>query len=98
MELDSTEAIKSAVEAGLGIGFVSRWAIAKDQRLDSSFKIVEVEGLRIRREFLIALQSGPEPQGLALEFRRFLLAGAGIERILRTSKGSPSATTDKKRK
>jgi len=44
MELDSTEAIKSAVEAGLGIGFVSRWAIAKDQRLDSSFKIVEVEG------------------------------------------------------
>ena len=35
MELDSTEAIKSAVEAGLGIGFVSRWAIAKDLRLDS---------------------------------------------------------------
>jgi DNA-binding transcriptional LysR family regulator len=98
MELDSTEAIKSAVEAGLGIGFVSRWAIAKDQRLDSSFKIVEVEGLRIRREFLIALTSGPEPQGLPLEFRRFLLAGTGIGRTMRTPKGSPSATTDKKRK
>jgi len=30
MNLDSTEAIKSAVEAGLGIGFVSRWAILKE--------------------------------------------------------------------
>jgi LysR family transcriptional regulator, transcriptional activator of the cysJI operon len=26
---NSTEAIKSAVEIGLGIGFVSRWAISK---------------------------------------------------------------------
>jgi DNA-binding transcriptional LysR family regulator len=98
MELDSTEAIKSAVEAGLGIGFVSRWAIAKDLRLDNSFKIVEVEGLRVRREFLIALASGPEPLGLALEFRRFLLARAGIGRTLGRSKGSESAATDKKRK
>jgi DNA-binding transcriptional LysR family regulator len=33
MDLDSTEAIKSAVEAGLGIGFVSRWAIYKELEL-----------------------------------------------------------------
>ena len=33
MNLDSTEAIKSAVEAGLGIGFVSRWAISKELEL-----------------------------------------------------------------
>ena len=39
MELDSTEAIKSAVEAGLGAGFVSKWAIAKDARTGTSFKI-----------------------------------------------------------
>jgi DNA-binding transcriptional LysR family regulator len=80
MELDSTEAIKSAVEAGLGIGFVSRWAIAKDLRLNSSFKIVEVEGLHIKRDFLFASASGPEPQGLAIEFRRFLIARAGMRR------------------
>jgi DNA-binding transcriptional LysR family regulator len=78
MELDSTEAIKSAVEAGLGVGFVSRWAIAKDMRLGSSFKIAEVEGLRIKRQFLIAFASGPEPQGLAAEFRRFVSARAGL--------------------
>src|ERR1700734_1539440 len=53
MELDSTEAIKSAVEAGLGVGFVSRWAIAKDLRLGRNFKIVEIKGLRMHRDFLI---------------------------------------------
>jgi DNA-binding transcriptional LysR family regulator len=80
MELDSTEAIKSAVEAGLGIGFISRWAIAKDLRLDNSFRIVEIEGLRIHRDFLIAYASGPEPPGLAMEFRRFLFSRAGARR------------------
>ncbi len=80
MELDSIEAIKSAVEAGLGVGFVSRWALAKDMRLGSSFKIVEIEGLRIRRDFLLAYLSGPGPQGLAQEFRRFLFARAGARR------------------
>jgi DNA-binding transcriptional LysR family regulator len=80
MELDSTEAIKSAVEAGLGIGFVSRWALAKDLRLGSTFKIVEVEGLRILRNFLITYAKGPEPQGLAQEFRRFVFSHAGEQR------------------
>lgn len=77
MELDSTEAIKSAVEAGLGAGFVSRWAIAKDLRLGRSFKIVEVKGMRVQRDFLIASLKGPESQGLVQEFRRFLFARAG---------------------
>jgi DNA-binding transcriptional LysR family regulator len=72
MELDSTEAIKSAVEAGLGVGFVSRWAIAKDARTGSSFRIVELDGVRMRREFLMVRPAGPEPQGLVQEFRRFL--------------------------
>jgi DNA-binding transcriptional LysR family regulator len=79
MELDSTEAIKSAVEAGLGIGFISRWAIAKDLRLDNGFRIVEVEGLHIKREFLLAYAAGPELQGLAQEFRRFLFSRAGTQ-------------------
>jgi DNA-binding transcriptional LysR family regulator len=82
MELDSTEAIKSAVEAGLGVGFVSRWAIAKDLRLGKNFKIVEVKGLVIKRLFQVAYASGPEPHGLALEFRKFLIARAGMQRTL----------------
>ena len=80
MELDSTEAIKSAVEAGLGVGFVSRWAIAKDARTGSSFRIVEVDGVRMRREFLLVLPAGPEPQGLVQEFRRFLAGRRAMQR------------------
>ena len=30
MELDSTEAVKSAVRAGLGVGFVSEWALSRE--------------------------------------------------------------------
>lgn len=87
MELDSSEAIKSAVEAGLGIGFVSRWALAKDLRLDKAFRIVEVDALRIPRDFLAAY-AGAEPAGLAREFRRFLFSRAG-------QRATPPKTTPK---
>jgi len=98
MELDSTEAIKSAVEAGLGVGFVSLWAIAKDLRHNNSFKIVEVEGLKIKRQFLVAFASGPEPQGLSNEFRRFIAARSGLKSNSARSTRSQPAATDKTRK
>jgi DNA-binding transcriptional LysR family regulator len=78
MELDSTEAIKSAVEAGLGAGFVSKWAIAKDVRTGGSFRVVELEGVRIQREFLMIYAAGPEPQGVVSEFRRFVADRAAM--------------------
>jgi len=99
MELDSTEAIKSAVEAGLGVGFVSRWAIAKDLRLGRSFKIVEIGGLRMHRDFLMVTAKGPGPQGPALEFRRFLAARAGAQRSFGRSAergAQKSAAADKR--
>ncbi len=80
MELDSTEAIKSAVEAGLGAGFVSKWAIAKDLRAGASFRIVDVAGLRVQRDFLMIYTAGPEPQGLVREFRRFVVDQAAMMR------------------
>jgi LysR family transcriptional regulator, transcriptional activator of the cysJI operon len=72
MELDSTEAIKSAVESGLGLGFVSRLAIANEVRL-GLLKIVPVAGLHILRKFTFVYPSGPAPQGPAGAFRRFAL-------------------------
>jgi DNA-binding transcriptional LysR family regulator len=98
MELDSTEAIKSAVEAGLGVGYVSRWAIAKDLRLDNSFRIVEVEGLNVKRDFVVASAAGPEPVGVALEFRRFLFSRARTERTLAGARRPQPAGTHKIRK
>ncbi len=80
MELDSTEAIKSAVEAGLGVGFVSRWAIAKDARLGPAFRIVEIKGVRLHRHFVVISPKGPELPGPAAEFRSFVLAGTAQRR------------------
>jgi LysR family transcriptional regulator, transcriptional activator of the cysJI operon len=76
IEFDSTEAIKSAVEAGLGVGFVSCWAIYKEMEL-RALKVIEVEGLRVTRHYLVVSLLGPEPSGTTGAFRRFVLDRAG---------------------
>jgi DNA-binding transcriptional LysR family regulator len=73
MELDSTEGLLNAVEAGLGITFVSRWA-ARNQLALGTVRLARVKGLRITRLFSIASLTGPEPAGNADAFRRFLRA------------------------
>jgi DNA-binding transcriptional LysR family regulator len=87
MDLDSTEAIKSAVEAGLGVGFASRWAISKELEL-RTLKIVDVSGLRIARSFSLVFRTGPEPQGPVGAFRSFALERASL---LSSSLRKPSA-------
>jgi len=72
MDLDSTEAIKSGVDAGLGIGFVSHWAISKELEL-GILKIGEVRGLRIARHFSLVTRTGPELQGPSAALRLFAL-------------------------
>jgi DNA-binding transcriptional LysR family regulator len=72
LALDSTESIKSAVEAGLGVGFASRWAIYKEVEM-GTLRVVEIRGLRVLREFTLVYPSGPPPGGAAGAFRRFAL-------------------------
>jgi LysR family transcriptional regulator, transcriptional activator of the cysJI operon len=77
MNLDSTETIKSSVEAGLGLGFVSRWAISKELEL-GALRVVEVAGLRITRHFSLISRTGPKPQGPPAAFRTFALGRARL--------------------
>ncbi len=78
MELDSTEAIVSGVEAGLGIGFVSEWAIGKEVRL-GTLAPVRVRGLEIVRDLSLVRLAGPALEHAAGAFARFavLARGAG---------------------
>jgi DNA-binding transcriptional LysR family regulator len=78
MELDSTEAIISGVEAELGVGFVSRWAVGKVLRLGTA-RIVAVEGLEILRDFSFARLAGVEMTGAAGAFQRFAMGAAGLK-------------------
>ena len=89
MNLDSTEAIKSAVEAGLGIGFVSRWAILKELEL-GALKVAEIRGLRVARHFSLISRTGPEPQGSAGAFRTFAIDRA---QLLANNRPNPSRSS-----
>jgi LysR family transcriptional regulator, transcriptional activator of the cysJI operon len=73
MELDSTEGLLSAVEAGLGVTFVSRWAVRNQLSL-GTLKIARVRGLKLSRQFSIAYPAGPAPTGNVGAFHRFLLS------------------------
>lgn len=73
--LDSTEAIKSAVEVGLGIGFASRWAISKELEL-GTLKVVRADGVKVTRHFSLITRTGPEPQGAVGALRIFSLQRA----------------------
>jgi DNA-binding transcriptional LysR family regulator len=73
MELDSTEGLLSAVEAGLGFTFVSRWAV-RNQLALGTLKLARLHGVKLSRMFSIAYPAGPEPTGNAGVFRKFLLA------------------------
>lgn len=102
MELDSTESIKSAVEAGLGMGFISDWALARDSRLGANLRIVAIEGLRIERNFSIASLAHPRRQDIAQTFRHFLLGRAHVEREAEKPRpprvSARASKADKKRK
>jgi DNA-binding transcriptional LysR family regulator len=73
MELDSTEGLLSAVEAGLGVTFVSRWAV-RNQLALQTLGIARVKGIKLSRKFSFAYPSGPEPRGNAGAFRSFVLS------------------------
>lgn len=66
MEMDSTEAIKTAVESGLGAAFVSRCALRSGP--GGSTRVVNIDGLRIARRFQFLYLRGPEPEGVAGAF------------------------------
>jgi DNA-binding transcriptional LysR family regulator len=84
MELDSTEGLLSGVEAGLGVAFVSRWAV-RNQLALGTLKLARVRGLKLSRRFSMAWPAGPEPTGAVAAFRSFLLSRA-LEVTPRASK------------
>ncbi len=62
LDINSTEGIISAVEAGLGIGFVPSLALEKALRL-GTVKAIQLDNGPIRRELSIVSLNGPDPKG-----------------------------------
>ena len=71
MELDSTEAILSCIEAGLGVGFVSEWALVR--RTNSHLiAALRLSAGKIFRSFALVSAQGPDLQPLAMTLEHFL--------------------------
>ena len=50
MQIDSTEGLLRAVEAGLGAAFVWRWAVRNQPSL-ATLKVARLRGLKLSRTF-----------------------------------------------
>ncbi|HEV2575845.1 MAG TPA: LysR substrate-binding domain-containing protein [Acidobacteriaceae bacterium] len=75
MELGSTEALLACVEAGLGVGFASRFALER-QRALGTLSIVKVKNLRVTREFSMVYSRGPKTSAAAQALAEHLAAFA----------------------
>ena len=71
MELDSTEAILSCIEAGLGVGFVSEWALVRRTETHR-LATLRLNGGKISRTLALVSEQGPELQAAAATLQRFL--------------------------
>ncbi len=91
MELDSTEAILSCIEAGLGVGFASEWALIR-RRDTHRLASLRLSGGKICRNFSIVSAQGPEPQPAATALRRFLLDRVPAQQAHQPAVKDPSKT------
>lgn len=73
-EMGSTEAVKQAVKAGLGVSIVSSVAVAEDLR-HNSLKVIPFNGKRFLRNFYISTHRGRTMSPIGLAFLDFLKSG-----------------------
>lgn len=75
MEMSSTEAIKQAVQAGLGLGVVSLHTVELELEANR-LKILDVQGFPIRRHWYIVHRKDKRLSTVAQAFKSFLLQEA----------------------
>ncbi|MGD0445774.1 MAG: LysR family transcriptional regulator [Edaphobacter sp.] len=80
IDMNSTEGIIAAVEAGLGVGFVPCLALEKALKV-GSIRVVPLVNGPIRRQFSIALLNGPEPKGPVGQLVELLRNMGGTDRL-----------------
>jgi DNA-binding transcriptional LysR family regulator len=73
MEVGSNEAIKQSVQAGLGLGLLSRDTLAMELKL-KQLKILNVEGFPIMRSWYLVHRRGKRLSSIAQAFKDFLLS------------------------
>jgi DNA-binding transcriptional LysR family regulator len=72
MEMDTNEAIKQSVQAGMGIGIISRHGIELELET-KRLAVLDVDRFPIVRHWYIVQRKDKRPSTAAQEFERFLL-------------------------
>lgn len=73
MEMNKNEAIKQAVEAGLGVGVVSQHGELATRHL----RVLDVQGFPLRRQWYLVQRQGKRLSPAAQAFAQFVLSEAG---------------------
>lgn len=71
--LGSTQAIKEAVDAGLGVGCLSKWTLRREVQC-GTLKPLQVKGSNVIRGFYLILYKGKFESRATAEFKRFILS------------------------
>jgi DNA-binding transcriptional LysR family regulator len=79
MEMETNEAIKQAVQAGMGLGILSLHSIELELET-KRLVMLNVEHFPLLRHWFVAHRSNKRLSSAALAFKEFLLAGSGSER------------------
>ncbi|MGE5758601.1 MAG: LysR family transcriptional regulator [Sideroxydans sp.] len=99
MEMDTNEAIKQSVQAGMGIGIISRHGIELELET-KRLAVLDVDRFPIVRHWYIVQRKDKRPSAAAQEFERFLLEES--QRMMKQSeassrkKGQPQESPAKK--
>jgi DNA-binding transcriptional LysR family regulator len=83
METDTTEAIKQAVQAGMGLGIMSRHTVELELET-KRLKILDVQGFPIVRYWHVVNRKNKRLSSVANAFKEFLLKEA--EKLIPISK------------
>lgn len=75
MELGTTQAIKSAIEAGLGIGFLPRLTVQRELELQF-LKEVKIKGLHLKRDLWLVEKSQRFNKNSVISFLNFIKSSA----------------------
>jgi len=72
MTMGSTQAIKEAVEANLGISFISKWALRKELQL-GTLKLLRIKDFNVTREFYLIRNKDKFESKATEEFAKFIM-------------------------
>ncbi|HJW82377.1 MAG TPA: LysR family transcriptional regulator [Acidiferrobacterales bacterium] len=84
MEVGSNEAIKQSVQAGLGLGLLSRTTIEQELAL-KRLVVLDIAEFPIMRQWFVVHRRGKRLSAAAEAFKNFMLQGPGAEKNRRTT-------------